>query len=94
MSFQASDNKEKNFFELLNDESNSFEPLTIKGGFWLQYFGYLNTLYVRATKAIVNHSFLEKNSCIHVIYTLSNPNNTSCTSIKGSIITGILKKIQ
>jgi len=32
MSFQALDNKEKNFLELCDDKSNSLKLLTIKGG--------------------------------------------------------------
>ena len=55
MSFQALDNKGKNFLELLDDESNPLKSLTIKDGPWLQYFGHSNTLCTRATRAIVNH---------------------------------------
>jgi len=38
ISFQASDNKGKNFLELLDNESNPLELLTIKGGPWLQHY--------------------------------------------------------
>ena len=56
MSFQAADFKEKNFLELLDNNLNPIEPLTIKDGFWLQQFNHSNSLYARATKAIINHT--------------------------------------
>ena len=55
MSFQASDNKGKNFLKLLDNESNPLKPSTIKDSPWLQYFGHSNTLYTRTTRVIVNH---------------------------------------
>ena len=33
--------------------------------------------------------FLERTFCVHVGYTLSKPNNISCMSVRGLIITGI-----
>ena len=54
--FQALDLKGKNFLELLNNNLNSLEPSTIKGGPWLQHFGYSNSLCARATRAIVNYT--------------------------------------
>jgi len=56
MSFQALDNKGKNFLKLCNDESNLLEPLTIKSSPWLQHFGHSDILYAKATRAIVNHT--------------------------------------
>jgi len=56
MFFQVSDNKGKNFLELLNNESNLLKLLTIKDGSWLQHFGHLNMLCARATRAIINHA--------------------------------------
>jgi len=56
MLFQALDSRGRNFLELLDDDLNPIKPLAIKGGPWLQHFGYLNSLYVRATRAIVNHT--------------------------------------
>jgi len=56
MSFQASDQKGKNFLELCNDNLNPLKPSTIKGGLWLQHFGYSNTLCARATRAITNYA--------------------------------------
>ena len=60
MSFQALDLKEKNFLELLNNDSNSLELSAIKGNLWLQYFGYSSSLCTRATKAIINHTPVSK----------------------------------
>jgi len=56
MSFQAADLKGKNFLELLDNNLNPIELLTIKGGPWLQQFGHSNSLCARATRAIVNHT--------------------------------------
>jgi len=42
--------------DLLDDDLNSVEPIYAKEGLWLKYFGYLNSLCVRATRAIVNHA--------------------------------------
>ena len=58
MSFQASECKERNFLELLNDDLNPLKPLAIKDSPWLQYFSHSNFLYARATQAIVNHTFI------------------------------------
>ena len=54
--FQASDNKERNFLELLDDDLNIIEPSYSKGRSWLKLFGYLNSLCARAMRAIVNHT--------------------------------------
>ena len=56
MTFQASDGKDKNFLELLNDDLNIVEPSYIKGGPWLQLVGHSNSLYARATRAITSHA--------------------------------------
>jgi len=56
MSFQALDNKECNFLELLDNDLKSVEPLISDGGPWLKYFGHSNSLCARATRAIVNHA--------------------------------------
>jgi len=45
---------------LLDDDSNPLELSAIKGGPWLQYFGYSNSLCTRATKAIINHASISK----------------------------------
>jgi len=56
MLFQASDFKGRNFLELLNNNQNPLEPSAIKGGPWLQHFSHSNSLYARATRAVVNHA--------------------------------------
>jgi len=60
MTFQASDKKGRNFLKLLDNNLNIIEPTYSKGGLWLKYFSYLNSLYVRASRAIVNHAPIEE----------------------------------
>ena len=60
MSFQAADLKGKKFLELLNNDHNSIELLTIKSSSWLQHFGHSNSLCARTTRTIVNHTFINK----------------------------------
>jgi len=55
MTFQMSDDKGCNFLELLDNKNNLLKPTYSKGGIWLKYFGHLNLLYTRATRAIINH---------------------------------------
>jgi len=54
--FQASDNKEQHFLELLNNNLNPIELSIAKGRPWLKFFEYSNLLYTRALRAIVNHA--------------------------------------
>ena len=56
MTFQALDNKGRNFLELLDDNLNIIEPSYSKGGSWLKFFGHSNSLCARAMRAIVNHT--------------------------------------
>ena len=56
MLFQVSDSKEKNFLELLDDNLNSLEPSSIKGGSWLQCFSHSNSLCACSFRAIINHA--------------------------------------
>ena len=56
MTFQASDLKEKQFLDLLNDDSNIIELSYTKGGSWLKIFGHSNSLCVHALRAITNHA--------------------------------------
>jgi len=81
MMLQASDLKEKQFLDLLDNDNNIIELSYIKGGSWLKTFGYSTFLYVHATRAITNHAsigkyrlrfFPEKNLDVHVVYTPSN----------------------
>jgi len=43
MTFQASDGRGNHFLELLDDDLNAIEPHQVKGGPWLQLFGYSNS---------------------------------------------------
>jgi len=57
MMFQASDDKERHFLELLDNNLNIIEPTYSKDKSWLKYFGYSNLL---CTGAIVNHAPISK----------------------------------
>ena len=56
MTFQASDGKDKQFLDLLDDDFNLIEPSYTKGGPWLQVFGHSNSLCAHAMRAITNHA--------------------------------------
>jgi len=56
MTFQASEEKGRNFLELLDDDLNVVEPSYTKGGPWLQLVGHSNSLCAQATRAITNHA--------------------------------------
>ena len=56
MTFQASDSKENQFLNLLNDNFNIIEPFYTKEGLWLQLFGHSNSLCAHASRAITNHT--------------------------------------
>ena len=56
MTFQASDSKENQFLDLLDDNNNIIELSYVKKGSWLKLFGYSNSLYAHATRAITNHA--------------------------------------
>jgi len=56
MIFQASNTKEREFLEPLDDGSNIIKPMYSKESSWLKYFSHSNLLYVRALRAIVNHT--------------------------------------
>ena len=56
MTFQASDQRGRNFSDLVDSENQILEPTYSKGGAWLQYVGHSNTLCVRAARAIINHT--------------------------------------
>ena len=51
MMFQASDEKERNFLELLDNNLNIIEP---------KYFGHSNSLYARVLRAIANHTLIRE----------------------------------
>ena len=54
--FQASDDKGRCFLDLLDNVLNSIESTYSKGGSWLKFFDYSNSLCTRATRAITNHA--------------------------------------
>ena len=56
MIFQALDEKEKQFLNLLDSNNNIIKLSYIKGSLWLRYFGHSNSLCVRAMRAIINHA--------------------------------------
>ena len=60
MTFQASDFKGKQFFDLLNSNDNIIELSYIKGGSWLKFFGHFNSLCARASRTITNHAPISK----------------------------------
>ena len=55
MTFQASDEKGKQFYDLVDDNLEIIELSYTKESSWLQSFGHSNLLCVRATRAITNH---------------------------------------
>ena len=56
MTFQASNSKERDFLNLLNNDLDSIEPLCFKDGLWLLQFSYSNSLYAQASRAVTNHA--------------------------------------
>ena len=59
MTFQASDGKERNFLDLININNNIIELSYIKGGPWLQAFGFFgssNSLCACTIRAITNYA--------------------------------------
>jgi len=60
MTFQVLDAKEWHFLDLLDNGLNYIKPLYAKDGPWLNFFGYSNSLCVRASRAIVNHAPIEE----------------------------------
>jgi len=60
MIFQVLDAKGWHFLELLNDDLKPIEPPYAKGGPWLKTFGHSNSLYTRASRAIVNCAPIEE----------------------------------
>ena len=56
ITFQASNLKEKQFLDLLDNENNIIKPSYSKGDSQLKAIGHLNSLYMQATRAITNHA--------------------------------------
>jgi len=82
MTFQVLDGKRKQFFDLLDDNSNTIEPSYIKGGPWLQAFGQSNSLCICMTRAITNHAPIgeyklrffsrEEFKCLYSVYSIKS----------------------
>ena len=56
MIFQASDLKEKQFLDLLNNNDNIIELSYVKRGSWLKVFGHSNSLCTHISRAITNYA--------------------------------------
>ena len=55
ITFQASDLKDNQFLDLVDNDNKPLEPSHINGSLWLQNFSHSNSLCTRATRAITNH---------------------------------------
>jgi len=60
MMFQASYVRGRYFFDLLDNDLHIIESLYSKEGLWIKYFSHSNFLYVRTTRAIINHAPIEE----------------------------------
>ena len=60
MTFQVSDDKGRNFLELLDNKNNLLKLTYSKSEIWLKYFDHSNLLYTGTTRAIVNHTPIGK----------------------------------
>jgi len=60
ITFQASDLKGCQFLNLCDKDNNLLELSYMKGGMWLKYFRYSNSLCIRATRAIINCAPIRK----------------------------------
>jgi len=58
ITFQASNFKESQFLDLVNDDNNSIEPTYAKNRSWLKSFSHSNLLCARATRAITSHALI------------------------------------
>jgi len=56
ITFQVSDDEEKYFLDLFDDNLKFIELTYSKEGLWLKFFGHSNSLCTRTTKAITNHA--------------------------------------
>ena len=60
MTFQVSDAKGRQFLGLLDNDLYPIESLYTKEDLWIKYFKHLNSLYMRATRAIINYASIEE----------------------------------
>ena len=58
MIFQASDEKDRQFLDLVDDNFENIELSYTKGSPWLQSFGHSNSLCTQATRAIINYALI------------------------------------
>jgi len=56
MTFQVSDNNGKKFLDLNDNDNLPTKSTYFKYSMWLNFIGHSNTLYMRAIKAITNHT--------------------------------------
>ena len=56
ITFQASDLKGNQFWDLLDDDNNIIELSYVKEGSWLKVFSHSNSLCAHATRVITNHA--------------------------------------
>ena len=56
MTFQALDQKRRNFLDLVNNDNKILELMYSNGRAWLQYIGHSNILCTRAARTITNHA--------------------------------------
>ena len=60
MTFQASDERRRQFLDLVDDNLNIIKPSYTKGGSWLQFFRHSNSLCACTMRAITNHTLIGK----------------------------------
>ena len=60
MHFQASDDKGQHFLKLCDDNIQPITPSIAKSKLWLKYFGHSNLPCIRALRAIVNHTPIDR----------------------------------
>jgi len=58
--FQASNARDRHFFNLPDDDLHLIESLYTKEGLWIKHFRHLNSLCARVTRVIVNHAPIEE----------------------------------
>jgi len=85
--------------KLLDNDLKPVKLLTVNSSSWLKYFDYSNSLYIRATRVIINYilinldSFLKKSSSVHMTFILSKESIIFFMTVKDIITIGILEKI-
>jgi len=67
---QASNLKENQFLDLLDNDNNIIELSYVKEGLWLKAFDHSNSLCMHATRAIMNHTPIGE-YCYGTLWTLT-----------------------